>query len=131
MGGTPQSKAYNLNVRRMVVVSLGPLHLSELRDLMTSPRRSQDDAMIDSLKLPNEAFADIIRNHFRLKSGVIRKQLDQWLADDDGQRLNMDNAGGAVGQSVVGKGQDSQMKKNVTEMKRLLSELEQGVWPLS
>ncbi|EGG03790.1 uncharacterized protein MELLADRAFT_65352 [Melampsora larici-populina 98AG31] len=101
MSGTPESKAYNLNVRRMVV----------------------DDAMIGSIKNPNPAFADVIKTHFRLKSQVIKDQLDQWLQEDDGQALRPDNPGGAVGQAKVGNGQDSMLARNVEELKRLLDEL--------
>lgn len=101
MSGTPESKAYNLNVRRMVV----------------------DDAMIGSIKNPNPAFADVIKTHFRLKSQVIKDQLDQWLAEDDGQPLRSDNLGGAVGQARVGNGQDPMLARNVEEMKQLLDQL--------
>lgn len=86
--------------------------------------------MIGTLKNPNEAFADVIRTHFRLKSRAIREQLDSWLADDDGQKLNSDNSGGAIGQAFAGTGSDGQLKRNVAEMKRLLSDLDRGVWPL-
>ncbi|KAG0148440.1 hypothetical protein CROQUDRAFT_654953 [Cronartium quercuum f. sp. fusiforme G11] len=101
MGGTPQSRAYNLNVRRMVV----------------------DDAMLGSLKKPNPAFADVIKTHFKLKSQVIKAQLDQWLQEDDGQSIKYDSYSGGVIAASVGTGQDTQLKRNVEEMKRLLDEL--------
>lgn len=86
--------------------------------------------MIGSLKNPNPAFADIIRTHYRLKAPAIRQQLDRWLAEDDGQALHNDNSGGAVGQARVGQGTDSAVKRNVTEMKRLLALVELGQWPV-
>ncbi|KAI0787135.1 hypothetical protein BC629DRAFT_1582278 [Irpex lacteus] len=66
--GTPQSKQYSANVRRMVVRT----------------------AMLGNLKNPPEPFADVIRTHFRLKARSIMKQLDDWLALDDGRAIQSD-----------------------------------------
>ena len=67
--GSPRSKAYNFNVRRMVV------HI----------------AMLEYLRSPPEGFQEIILQHFRLKSRAIRAQLDKWVAEDDGSGLHHDS----------------------------------------
>ena len=48
-------------------------------------------AILDQLKTPPEGFEDIIKTHFKLKSRSLRKQLDQWLAEDDGKPLHADS----------------------------------------
>ncbi|MBW0504927.1 hypothetical protein O181_044642 [Austropuccinia psidii MF-1] len=101
--GTPESKAYTLNVRRMVA----------------------DDAILGSLKNPDPAFKPVIETHFKLKAKVIKDQLDQWLKEDDGQSLQIDNLGGvgAIGAAKVGSGDDQLLRKNVEEIKQRLDKL--------
>lgn len=79
--------------------------------------------MIQSLKNPHPAFADVIKTHFKMKSRVIKEQLDRWLREDDGQPLKVDSHVGAVSQAFSGTGVDTMFQKNVEEMKRLLDEL--------
>lgn len=47
--------------------------------------------MLDQLKTPPEGFENIIKTHFKLKSRSLRRQLDQWLDEDDGKPLNTDS----------------------------------------
>ncbi|TFK43556.1 hypothetical protein BDQ12DRAFT_675170 [Crucibulum laeve] len=101
-GGTPQSRAYSANVRRMVV----------------------NTAMLGNLKNPPEPFEDIIRTHFRLKARSVSAQLDDWLKQDDGKATMSDGAGYQVTKSGVG-GSSNGFAKDVEEMKKLLKELEQ------
>ncbi|KAJ7129714.1 hypothetical protein C8R44DRAFT_777474 [Mycena epipterygia] len=103
-GGTPQSRAYSANVRRMVVKT----------------------AMLGNLQNPPEPFADIIRTHFRLKARSIAAQLDQWLSQDDG-RQTLGDGGGHPGGKADSPGQSSNgLASDVAEMKRLLKELQSG-----
>ncbi|KAJ8086580.1 hypothetical protein AAF712_002010 [Marasmius tenuissimus] len=102
-GGTPQSKAYSANVRRMVVRT----------------------AMLGNLKTPPEPFADVIRTHFRLKSKSVRAQLDEWLSEDDGKATMGDGASLSERGARDGSS-DNGFKKDVDEMKRLLRRLEEG-----
>jgi len=102
-GGTPQSKAYSANVRRMVVKT----------------------AMLGNVKNPPEPFGDVIRTHYRLKAKSIIKQLDEWLAMDDGRATNGDGAyyaqlknGGTVS--------DNGFREDIEEMKDTLEKLSRG-----
>ncbi|KAJ6485001.1 ubiquitin conjugating enzyme family protein [Mycena vitilis] len=103
-GGTPASRGYSANVRRMVVRT----------------------AMLGNLQNPPEPFADIIRTHFRLKARSIAAQLDQWLATDDGKATVGDGAGlsqvraDSIGQSSNG------LAADVAEVKRVLKDLQAG-----
>lgn len=126
-----RSKAYNANVRRMVT------HI----------------AILDQLKTPPEGFENIIKTHFKLKSRSLRKQLDQWLAEDDGQQLHADSmncihrtpsgahsnpnaaaatatatasaAGTAAGTANAGPSRTSgQLAKDIAEIKALLDKLD-------
>ncbi|KAF9259490.1 hypothetical protein L218DRAFT_908179 [Marasmius fiardii PR-910] len=101
-GGSPQSKAYSANVRRMVVKT----------------------AMLGNLKNPPEPFADIIRTHFRLKAKSLRTQLDQWLTEDDSKATMGDGA--SVTGSRVESTSDNGLQKDIDEMKGLLRRLEEG-----
>ncbi|KAL0579537.1 hypothetical protein V5O48_002466 [Marasmius crinis-equi] len=100
-GGTPQSRAYSANVRRMVVRT----------------------AMLGNLKNPPEPFGETIRTHYRLKAKSIRAQLDLWLSEDDGKATMGDGAG--LGAARDGSS-DNGLKKDIDEMKRLLRRLEEG-----
>ncbi|KAG6873312.1 hypothetical protein C0995_000465 [Termitomyces sp. Mi166 len=103
-GGSPASRAYSANVRRMVVKT----------------------AMLGNLKTPPEPFGDIIRTHFRLKARPIAAQLDKWLLEDDGKSTTGDGGGyGAAGKIEPG-GSTNGLKKDVDEMKALLVQLEAG-----
>ncbi|VDB85365.1 unnamed protein product [Peniophora sp. CBMAI 1063] len=95
--GTPQSAAYSANVRRMVVRT----------------------AMLGNLQNPPEPFQDVIRTHFRLKAKAISRQLDDWLAKDDGRGVALDGAVAARG----GPGGSDSMARDVAELKKALSKL--------
>ncbi|KAJ1311203.1 hypothetical protein OPQ81_009704 [Rhizoctonia solani] len=99
-GGTPASKAYSANVRRMVVHT----------------------AMLGNLKAPPEPFADVINTHFRLKARSLFKQLDEWLALDDGRPLDGQNGGGQP--NVTGTGAGQALRRDIQELKSLLSKLD-------
>lgn len=99
-GGTPASKAYSANVRRMVV----------------------NTAMLGNLKSPPEPFADVIRTHFRLKARTLLKQLDEWLELDDGRSLDGQNGGGQLNSTGTGAGQA--LRRDVKELKTLLLKLD-------
>ncbi|EEB91238.1 hypothetical protein MPER_10436 [Moniliophthora perniciosa FA553] len=102
-GGTPQSKAYSANVRRMVVKT----------------------AMLGNLKNPPEPFGDVIRTHFRLKAKSISKQLDQWLLEDD-SRPTTGESGYESGIRRAESTSDNGFKKDIDELKSLLRRLEAG-----
>ncbi|KAF9247104.1 hypothetical protein BU15DRAFT_38518 [Melanogaster broomeanus] len=103
-GGTPQSKAYSANVRRMVVRT----------------------AMLGNLKAPPEPFGDVIRTHYRLKAQAISSQLDKWLTLDDGKPVSSD-AFNASGKGDAGSS-SSAFKKDVEEMQSLLKHLQDGTF---
>ncbi|KAJ7507770.1 hypothetical protein B0H11DRAFT_1968607 [Mycena galericulata] len=99
--GTPQSRAYSANVRRMVVKT----------------------AMLGNLQNPPEPFADIIRTHYRLKARSIAEQLDQWLSTDDGKPTMGDGGGQPHGRDSVGQSSNG-LAEDVAEMKRVLKDLQ-------
>ncbi|KAF5393669.1 hypothetical protein D9757_000044 [Collybiopsis confluens] len=100
--GTPQSKAYSANVRRMVVRT----------------------AMLDALKTPPEPFEETIKIHFRLKARTIQKQLDEWLREDDGRQLASDGAEySGIGRTIAGSGSSNGLQADINAMKKLLQEL--------
>lgn len=84
--------------------------------------------MLGNLKNPPDPFGDVIRTHFRLKARSITKQLDEWLAQDDGRQIQADGASSygsprhatAPGTSVTAFGAD------VNELKQLLQKLQNG-----
>ncbi|KAL5530457.1 hypothetical protein ACEPAF_6715 [Sanghuangporus sanghuang] len=106
MAGTPASKAYSANVRRMVV----------------------NTAMLANLKYPPEPFGEVIRTHFRLKARQITMQLDKWLADDDNRQTSADGGGTPLskmpGQMPNASGSGNVFKSDVDEMKALLFKLQ-------
>jgi len=99
-GGSPQSKAYSANVRRMVVRT----------------------GMLGNLKTPPEPFGDVIRTHYRLKAQVISAQLDKWLAQDDGKPISGDAFG--ISGRTDSSSSSSAFKKDVEEMQKLLRQLQ-------
>ncbi|KAL4075903.1 hypothetical protein J3A83DRAFT_4089853 [Scleroderma citrinum] len=103
-GGSPQSKAYSANVRRMVVRV----------------------AMLGNLKNPPEPFGDVIRTHYRLKADAIVTQLDRWLTLDDGKQTSGDSAftNGRTDATSSSNG----FKKDVEEMQRLVRQLQDGTY---
>ncbi|KAG6378918.1 hypothetical protein JVT61DRAFT_13203 [Boletus reticuloceps] len=105
-GGTPQSKAYSANVRRMVVRT----------------------AMLGNLKALPEPFSDVIRTHYRLKARAISSQLDKWLAMDDGKPISGDafNISGRLGGESGSS--SSAFKKDIEEMQSLLKQLQDGTF---
>ncbi|KAG9317659.1 ubiquitin conjugating enzyme family protein [Chiua virens] len=103
-GGTPQSKAYSANVRRMVVRT----------------------AMLANLKTPPEPFGDVIRTHYRLKAQTVSAQLDKWLAIDDGKPISGD-AFNISGRGDTGSS-SSAFKKDIEEMQNLLKHLQDGTF---
>ncbi|KAF7288254.1 Baculoviral IAP repeat-containing protein 6 [Mycena chlorophos] len=100
-GGTPQSKAYSANVRRMVVKT----------------------AMLGNLQNPPEPWADIIRTHYRLKAKEISAQLDHWLSLDDGRATQSDGAAYSDGRGP-GASTNNDFAADVAELKRLLKDLQ-------
>jgi len=100
-GGTPQSRAYSANVRRMVVKA----------------------AMLGNLKSPPEPFADIIRTHFRLKARSLMTQLDQWLTQDDGKITGNGEYQGPGKESGAGTSSNG-FAKDVADLKLALQELQ-------
>jgi len=102
-GGTPQSRAYSANVRRMVVKA----------------------AMLGNLQNPSEPFGEIIRTHFRLKARSIAAQLDQWLAQDDGKATNTGEYQGP-GQKDSAGGSSNGFAKDVADMKRAMLQLQES-----
>ncbi|KIP10382.1 hypothetical protein PHLGIDRAFT_85130 [Phlebiopsis gigantea 11061_1 CR5-6] len=104
--GTPQSKQYSANVRRMVVRT----------------------AMLGNLKNPPEPFADVIRTHFRLKARSILKQLDEWVQLDDSKGLAADGAyaGQGGGKNVPSSSGTNGFADDVEELKGLLRKLQAG-----
>ncbi|OJA14679.1 hypothetical protein AZE42_02395 [Rhizopogon vesiculosus] len=101
-GGTPQSKQYSANVRRMVVKT----------------------AMLGNLRNPPEPFGDVIRTHYRLKSQVIIAQLDRWLTMDDGKST----VGDSFSTRHDAGGSSNGFKKDVEEMQQLLRQLQEGTF---
>jgi ubiquitin-protein ligase len=104
-GGTPQSKAYSANVRRMVVRT----------------------AMLGNLKTPPEPFSDVIRTHYRLKAQAISALLDKWLALDDGKPTSGDAFNISAGRSDTGSS-SSAFKKDAEEMQSLLKQLQDSTF---
>ena len=80
--------------------------------------------MLQNLKNPPEPFGDIIKTHFRLKARSIMKQLDEWLALDDGKPTLGDGGGFSVNKQSGTPGSSSNgFQKDVQELKKLLTEL--------
>jgi len=98
--GTPESRSYSANVRRMVVKI----------------------AMLGMLKNPPEPFEDVIRTHFRLKARSIIAQLDKWLVEDDGKPTTPDGANLPKTPS----GSSNGFQSDVNELKALLLQLQSG-----
>ncbi|KAG6337349.1 hypothetical protein ID866_1722 [Astraeus odoratus] len=103
-GGTPQSKAYSANVRRMVVRT----------------------AMLGNLKNCPEPFGDVIRTHYRLKADAIVAQLDHWLSLDDGRPTTGDSA--FTSTKTEATPSSNGFKKDVEEMQSLLQQLQDGTF---
>ncbi|KII94754.1 hypothetical protein PLICRDRAFT_47766 [Plicaturopsis crispa FD-325 SS-3] len=101
--GTPQSKAYSANVRRMVTKT----------------------AILGNLKNPPEPFGDIVRTHFRLKAREITAQVDRWLAEDDGKPTTNDGGGYHSSKPAAG-GSSSDFRKDVEEIKSILKKMEES-----
>ena len=93
--------------------------------------------MLGNLKEPPEPFKDIIRTHFKLKSQSIKKQLDAWLKEDDGRSTVGDVVGMPIpsassklsavakaASNAVGAGSSSAIKRDIDELKALLTHLE-------
>ncbi|KAI0092127.1 ubiquitin conjugating enzyme family protein [Irpex rosettiformis] len=113
--GTPQSKQYSANVRRMVVRTA-----VSFLSVVEAMYRWQ---MLGNLKNPPEPFEGVIRTHFRLKARSIMKQLDDWLALDDGRAIQSDGMA-ARGQAAVGSSQG--LLNDVSELKGILQRLSEG-----
>lgn len=92
--------------------------------------------MLEYLKTPPSGFEDIIKTHFKLKARSLKKQLDKWLAEDDGKPLYGDSMSSAtsgsylVGSSasaaaaVANPGQTmTAFAKDIEEVKTLLDKL--------
>ncbi|GFZ49786.1 hypothetical protein JCM24511_07189 [Saitozyma sp. JCM 24511] len=106
--GTPQSKAYSANVRRMVLI----------------------DAMGNNIKNPPHPFESEIRTHFRLKAKSIRKQLEAWKKLDDGRDIDSYAHSGFGSSSAAalhtGDKARKAFDKAADEVRRLLDDLEGG-----
>lgn len=100
--GTPQSRAYSANVRRMVVKT----------------------AMLGNLKNPPEPFDNVIRTHFKLKARSIMSQLDDWVSRDNGKSTTGDGGGYFSSERDDTGGSNNGFRKDVDELKKLLTELE-------
>lgn len=78
--------------------------------------------MLGNLQSPPEPFEDIIRTHFRLKSKEISKQLDKWLAEDDGHPTSSD--GGGYGGNAPNAGLSTNgFRKDIEDLKEVISKL--------
>lgn len=84
--------------------------------------------MLGNLKNPPEPFGDVIRTHFRLKARLITKQLDDWLAQDDGKPTHGDGAPMAtkVNAAPAASGSSTAFQSDVNELKSLLQKLLDG-----
>jgi hypothetical protein len=80
--------------------------------------------MLGNLRNPPEPFEDVIRTHFRLKARLIKAQLDEWLAKDDGAITQGD--GGGFSQRTTSGPNGNGFTKDVEDLKALLAELEAG-----
>lgn len=79
--------------------------------------------MLGNLKNPPEPFGDVIRTHFRLKARSIMKQLDDWLALDDGRAIQSD---GMPTRPHQGTGSSQVFQNDVNELKGILQRLLDG-----
>ena len=81
--------------------------------------------MLGMLRSPPEAFADVVRTHFRLKARSIIAQLDDWLKLDDGKSTASDGAQltGRVNSNQGGSGNG--FKRDVEDLKLALRQLQQ------
>lgn len=82
--------------------------------------------MLGNLKNPPEPFGDIIRTHYRLKASTLTKQLDQWLAQDDGKVTTSDGGGYGGQKNSEGQGSMHGLQRDVEELKRILKQLQDG-----
>ena len=78
--------------------------------------------MLGNLRNPPEPFADVIRTHFRLKSRSLTKQLDAWLAQDDGKPLEKDG-GMSAARHRGATGSSQAFRKDVEDLKAALRNL--------
>ena len=81
--------------------------------------------MLGNLKNPPEPFGDIVRTHFRLKAQSISAQVDQWLAQDDGQPTVNDGASTGCMRGGIG-GSANGLQTDIEELKRFLKQLQDG-----
>ena len=86
--------------------------------------------MLGMLRNPPEPFEDVIRTHFKLKARSIIRQLDEWLALDDGKQTYGDGAGHGVPHlgpaahaNNTQSSSSSGFQKNVGELKKELRKL--------
>ncbi|WVQ95948.1 hypothetical protein IAU59_003047 [Kwoniella sp. CBS 9459] len=100
--GSPQSKAYSANVRRMTLI----------------------DAMGNSIKTPPRPFENEVKTHFRLKARSIREQIKKWKALDDGQETNGDYYGASTPSTSTTRVGKTAFEKAAEGMLKLLDELE-------
>ena len=82
--------------------------------------------MLSNIKNPPEPFEDVIRTHFRLKARSIIKQLDEWLAEDDGRGLNSDGGNVPPGGAPKAGSSSNGFREDVEELKGLLHKLMAG-----
>jgi ubiquitin-protein ligase len=95
--GTPQGKAasekYNKNIRKYTMeAAILPFLKNQLSDhtviAMTANGKRKDPKGADATSRKYYAeFADVVKEHFRLKHKVIQKQLYNWLQDDSSLQM--------------------------------------------
>ena len=83
--------------------------------------------MLGILKNPPEPFGDVIRAHFKLKAQSILLQLEDWLAEDNGQQTIGDGAHMALKDlhSHSHGSSSSSFQRDVEELKTLLVRLQE------
>ena len=82
--------------------------------------------MLGALRNPPEPFGDVIRTHFKLKARTLVKQLDDWLAQDDGKPLEQDGAVSASRHAKAATGSSSAFRRDVEDLKGALRNLING-----
>lgn len=83
--------------------------------------------MLGNLRNPPEPFGDVIRTHFRLKAKSIISQLDEWLAQDDGEITANDGGHFHMKNHAAPGSSSSTFQRDVEELKRLLVQLQDDV----
>lgn len=108
------------NVRRMVVKTA----VSEALALQIAQVFTGDEfQMLDALQNPPEPFEDVIRTHFRLKARSLKKQLGNWLREDDHRALASDGAEYSSAGRNSSTSSSNDFKADIVTLKSLLNDL--------